>query len=114
MSKKQLKKRDFLKELSAVLGIVSIACDNFGISRQTFYRWKREDVEFSNAVADIAERSIDYVESCLVKGIREGDARLIMFYLNNKGKKRGYGLRNANDENKQSITLRISGEEAEY
>ena len=34
---------DSLKECS---GIVTFACEKVGLSRQTFYRWYREDAEF--------------------------------------------------------------------
>lgn len=31
-------------------GIVSIACNQAGISRNTFYRWIKEDYDFSNEI----------------------------------------------------------------
>ena len=36
---------DSLKECS---GIVTFACEKVGLSRQTFYRWYREDAEFKD------------------------------------------------------------------
>lgn len=109
------KKHDVLVFLRSSSGIVSIACEKVGISRNTFYKWKREDAEFASAVDEIDERSLDFVEGCMFKAIEGGDSRLIMYYLNNKGRKRGYGVRSPSDDNKSNtITLRISEEESEY
>lgn len=104
-----------LNELKGTLGVVSIACDKVGVSRQTFYRWKREDPDFAAEVEDIEERALDVVEGCMFNGITAGDSRLIIYYLNNKGRKRGYGIRSGSDDNRSStITLRISEDESEY
>ena len=108
-------KQETIKVLRISLGIVSAACEKVGISRQTFYRWKREDQEFAAAVDDVEERALDIVESYLFNGIKAGDSRLIIYYLNNKGRKRGYGVRSPiEDVRNNSITLKISEEESEY
>lgn len=109
------KKRQVLKVLSVRMGIVSLACEKVGISRQTFYRWKHEDPEFAQAVEEVNERALDLVEGYMFKQIEAGDSRMIMFYLNNRGRRRGYGYKNESGGDKNgSITLRISQDEAEY
>ena len=44
------KKEKMLEELSASRGIIKIACDRSGISRNTFYEWIKQDPEFKKAV----------------------------------------------------------------
>lgn len=78
---------DSLKECS---GIVTFACEKVGLSRQTFYRWYREDAEFKERADAINELQIDIAEASLLKKIQKGDTTAIIFYLKTKGKSRGY------------------------
>ncbi len=108
-------KQDALKLLAKCFGNISLVCEQLGVTRQTFYNWRRQDKNFDLAVEEINERTLDMVESKLIEGITEGNARLIMFYLNCKGKKRGYGLKNENESDKSGgIVINISQEEAEF
>lgn len=84
------KKEKMLEELSASRGIIKIACDRSGISRNTFYEWIKQDLEFKKAVDIIQEEQIDFVESRLLDNINEGDTQASTFYLKTKGKGRGY------------------------
>ena len=102
------KKKKVLEELEKQKGIVSTACNNTGTPRSTFYKWVKDDSEFKEAVGEIQEVAIDYVESKLfekIDGVYEGkntaDGELIVyktppsdtaiiFYLKTKAKKRGY------------------------
>ena len=80
-------------ELLAILrknnGIVSVACEKVGISRATFYEWRQKDPKFDDAVHEINERTLDFVEAKLIDGIRAGNPKLIIFYLVNRGRSRG-------------------------
>lgn len=87
---KQGKKKKVLKLLEESRGIVSYACKNGGIARETFYRWCREDKDFKQAVDDISEENIDIVESKLLNKINDDDLTAIIFFLKTKGRKRGY------------------------
>lgn len=111
----EITKQNALKLLTKCFGNISLTCDKLGVSRQTFYKWRAQDKEFDRAVEEINERTLDMVESKLIEGINEGNARLIMFYLNCKGKKRGYGLKNENESDKTGgIIINISQEEADF
>lgn len=79
-----------LKECS---GIVTFACEKAGLSRQTFYRWCRDDPDFKDRVNAINELQIDVAEASLLKKIQGGDTTAIIFYLKTKGKDRGYSER---------------------
>lgn len=64
---------------------LSIACQNVGIGRRTYYRWRQEDRQFADqvdtAIRDAIALRNDLVESKLLIGIREGDMRAIQFWL---------------------------------
>ena len=79
-----------LVALEKSLGIVTPACKDVGISRMTFYRYYNEDVDFKKAVDDINDITLDFVENQLLRKIKEGSERSIMFYMKYKARKRGY------------------------
>lgn len=73
-------------------GFVSKACRAAGITPQTFREWRKLHPEFEQLVDDVAEGNLDVAEQSLMKSIRSGNAKAIMFYLDRKGKGRGYGI----------------------
>ena len=84
------KKTEFLQTLKAALGNVSVACNNSNLSRETHYRWMREDEEYRKAAMDIREVRKDFIESALDKKIQEGDTTAIIFAAKTICKDRGY------------------------
>ena len=87
----QNKKEKLLKALQETQGLIYHACKKAGnISRSTYYRYMREDEEFAQAVEDIKEAQIDYVEGQLIKNISNEGETSIIFYLKSKARDRGY------------------------
>jgi hypothetical protein len=94
MTKKRTKS-DILKEsiLSAhekSLGNVSKTCKSVACSRDTFYRYCKEDKEFGRLINDIENIALDFVESQHYVNIAKGKEASIIFHLKTKGKNRGY------------------------
>ena len=97
-NKKELdnpKKVAMVSALKQTLGVIAVACERVGISRQTHYRWLEEDEHYKQEVQDLNEMAVDFVETALFKKIQgDGDNKpctsSIIFYLKTKGKKRGY------------------------
>ena len=83
-------KEKFLENFKLSLGNISISCEASGISRQTYYNWRKQDPDFSQLCEDIEERNLDLAEMKLLNAIREGRTAELLFYLKTKGKKRGY------------------------
>ena len=79
-----------VEALEKSLGIVTTACKAVGISRETHYRWTREDEEYKMAVESVADIALDFAESKLHQSISSGSDAATIFYLKTKGKKRGY------------------------
>jgi len=65
-------KEKLLEALERSLGIVTPACKEVGISRNTFYEYYKTDIIFKEAVDDINEITLDFVENNLLKKIKEG------------------------------------------
>jgi AcrR family transcriptional regulator len=83
-------KEKLLEALERSLGIVTPACKEVGVSRNTFYDYYRTDAKFKTAVDDIQEIALDFAENQLLKKVKEGSERSILFYMRYKGRKRGY------------------------
>ena len=83
------KKAKFLKAFKDSNCYVAESCRRIKISRQTFYRWKK-DKEFAQSCEDIEEGLIDNAESKLQELINDKVPVAVFFYLKTKGKKRGY------------------------
>ena len=77
----------FLEELRKV-PIIQVACEKTGVSRNTVYRWKREDKEFAKAVEDALSDGVSYVndmsESQLLTLIKEKNFPAVRFWLNKR------------------------------
>lgn len=83
-------KKALIEALKQSLGVVTTACDNIGITRQTYYYWLKNDEEFRKEVEDLENITLDFAESQLHQQIKDGSVAATIFYLKTKGKKRGY------------------------
>jgi len=88
--KTDIKKREILEALEKSLGIVTTACKQVGINRDTYYEWLKKDKDFKRKVKELENVALDFAESQLHKQIAKGNPLSTMFYLKCKGKKRGY------------------------
>lgn len=80
---------EFLKVLEDSMGVISLALDTSGVSREDYDMWM-EEVRFKTKVEEVSERLLDYVENRLLRQINEGNLQAIQFYLKTKGRNRGY------------------------
>ncbi len=85
-----LKKDAMIKALERSFGVVSVACNKVGMSRDTHYRWLKTDDKYKEAVASIKNLAIDFAESMLLENIRDKKESSIFFYLKTQAKSRGY------------------------
>lgn len=83
---KKASKSTVIKQLKKT-PIVQVSCKKVGISRATFYRWKKEDKEFANDAECAIEEGLglinDMAESQLITAIKEGNLTGIIFWLKN-------------------------------
>jgi hypothetical protein len=90
MANNDILKKAMLEALEKSLGVVTSACKTVDISRETHYRWLREDSDYKAAVEALSDVALDFAESQLHKQIKEGNSTATIFFLKTKGKKRGY------------------------
>lgn len=85
--------------------IIQVACEKAGVSRATYYRWRKEDDAFAasadEAIHDGVSLVSDMAESQLLTGIRDGNLGAVMYWLKH---------RNANYNNKLEVTAKIKTE----
>ena len=86
----QIKRRAMIDALKKTLWIVTSACLQVGISRETHYQWLEKYPEYAKEVASVADLALDFAESSLHKQIQDHDTTATIFYLKCRGKKRGY------------------------
>lgn len=97
MTKKQLetkglrgKKKLMVEAMHKAMGNISKATQSVGISRVTHYKWLKEDSAYADAMANLPEFVIDYVEHKMFKLIEKENPAAIFFYLKTQAKHRGY------------------------
>ena len=108
MTQTDTKKKAMISALHQSLGVVTSACKAVGISRETHYKWLREDVDYKYQVEDLSNIALDFAESQLHNQIKNGSTPATIFYLKTKGKKRGYIERQEiQHENLEPLTIEI-------
>lgn len=111
------RKSALLAALAETLGIALFACKRVGASYEEYLAWRREDAEFARQVELIEERALDFVEGKAFEEIKKGNARLIQFFLQTKGRSRGYARENAKEKaapKADSPLEFLTGDELEY
>lgn len=81
----EAQKRAFIEQFGTSSGTVSDICPKVGVSRETFYRWRKEDREFEREVESARMTLNDAVEDKLLRKIFvENDSASIRFYLTHR------------------------------
>jgi hypothetical protein len=95
----------FLEELTRI-PIVQVACEKTGLSRNSVYRWRKEDPVFARKMNEALAAGVDFVndmsESQLLNLIKEKHWPAISFWLRH---------RNNNYKNTLEITTKEDSEE---
>src|SRR5215217_8125038 len=78
--KRDRQKKRFIAALTAQ-GTVFHAAQAAGVSRQTVYRWHRDDPEFADQWDEARENAVDAVESTIYQQAVGGNTIAAIFYL---------------------------------
>lgn len=83
--KRQVKEKELLVEQFRKTPIVQIACEKLNVGRATYYRWRKEDLDFAReadtALEDGNKLVNDMAESQLLSAIRDKNMTAIIFWL---------------------------------
>jgi predicted DNA binding protein len=84
---KQAKTKQIIITELAKTPIVELVCKRSGVSRATFYRWRKDDKKFAEesdeATVDGTKIINDMAESQLISAIRDKNLTAIIFWLKN-------------------------------
>ena len=83
-------KKQFPEIFAECMGIVTLACKKAGIHNDTYYRWRKDDPEFSADCDKAFNKAGDFVESQLYNLIKKGNTAATIFYCKTKLRARGY------------------------
>jgi hypothetical protein len=72
-------------------GMKALAAKELGISRQAVHARVKHSAAIQAALIDIEEENLDIGEGHLLKALRQGEKDAVRYYLDRKGRKRGYG-----------------------
>ena len=101
--KKQITNEQLIDALHKNGGIYTYAAEQLGITMQAIQYRIKTDEKIAEACQDACEQTLDLSEHELIKLIKAGNLRAIIFYLKMKGKKRGY---TENPQAEQKATVR--------
>lgn len=87
--------------LAAAYGKQTYAAKKLNITYNAIYDRIKKSPDLQRYLIALEETNLDFTEIALMKGIKKGDAQLIKYHLNTKGRKRGYG---------EHSELKLSGE----
>lgn len=86
---KSLDKKAIIEQLKKT-PIIQVTCEKLGVSRATFYRWKKNDEKFAEevdlALQEGSQLINDMAESQLITAIKNGNLTGIIFWLKNHHK----------------------------
>jgi hypothetical protein len=82
---KDIKTKEIIIEVLKKTPIIQIACEKASIARATFYRWRKTDKVFAQAIDKALSEGINLVnemaESQLISAIKDQNMTAIMFWL---------------------------------
>src|SRR5258708_1612843 len=82
---RQEDKKELLIEQLKKIPIIQVACEKIGVGRATFYRWRKQDSEFSKATDEAISTGEllvnDMAESQLLSAIKDKNLTAIIFWL---------------------------------
>lgn len=90
MTKTDINKKAMLAALEKSLGVVTTACREVGLARNTHYEYLKSDKDYRRAVKELENVALDFAESQLHKQIQKGNPLATIFFLKCKARKRGY------------------------
>ncbi len=105
--KKNKFQEQFFAELEKV-PIIMVACEKTGLSRNSVYRWRKEDSSFAKKMNEAMAKGVDFVndmsESQMLTMIKEKNWPAISFWLRHRNKNYKDKLEITTKENDQQLT----------
>lgn len=88
--KKRSKKALMVEAMNAYMNIVTVACKQVGISRETHYKWMKTDKSYKYFIEETKFHVKDFGENALLKLMKDKNPAAIIFFNKTINKDRGY------------------------
>ncbi|AZJ36950.1 hypothetical protein [Tenacibaculum singaporense] len=89
------RKEAMIEAMRHTLHNVSAATRYVGVSRTQHYEWLKTDPEYKASIEEVLDIQLDFAFAALMKLIGEGKFPAIKYFLETKGKHRGWGASKA-------------------
>lgn len=89
--KTKVNREEWRRVISNAGGVVTIVAHKLGISRQTVLRVRKALPWVNEAFNEASAVCTDLAESVILEELRQGNPKVAMWFLERKGKDRGYG-----------------------
>ena len=76
--------------INKAMGNQTLVAKTLGVSRQSIWKWCKDDPELQAALDQSRETMLDNAESKLYSNALNGDTTSLIFFLKTQGKRRGY------------------------
>lgn len=87
------RKKLLLQALKKARGYLAPALEAAGVPSSTYYDWRDRDKRFAAKVDQIEEERVLDMEAVLAQmAMKEHNITAVIYFLNNKGRKRGWGV----------------------
>jgi hypothetical protein len=85
------RKKKMIEALSKHLGIITSACQEVGLTRETHYQWLKNDKDYADAVSALETKKDDVIEKAFLSLVIDKNPQAVIHAVKTKLKHRGYG-----------------------
>ena len=115
---KKVKEKELLEQIKDSGGFISTIAARLHVDWHTVDNAIKASEKAQQAISDEKESTLDFVEGKALERIKANDSIMIRFYLQTKGKQRGYSLEKEYDTTvaaaeDTSININVTGGEPE-
>jgi predicted transcriptional regulator len=91
MPKPRITQDEWIEAVRNSAGVVALVAAKLGVSRQTIWEHRKKHAWLDEAFKETVEQSLDLAESNISAALQAGNLKATMWYLERKGKTRGFG-----------------------
>lgn len=88
ITKRQQKEKELIIENLKKIPIIEVACTKSGVSRATYYRWRKQFADFDKQADEALDEGVKFIndmaESQLLTAIKDGNISAIFYWLNHR------------------------------
>jgi hypothetical protein len=91
MPKPRITQDEWIEAVRNSAGVVALVAAKLCLSRQTIWEHRKKHAWLDEAFKETTEQSLDLAEANISAALQAGNLKATMWYLERKGKTRGFG-----------------------